>query len=208
LSLDEQRVIQKLQARDAEVRAHESAHKAAGGSLAGAASYTYQQGPDGRNYAIGGEVSIRMPGSGSPETLARNAQQVRRAAMAPANPSGSDAAIAAMATRAEQQARADIRSAQVEEAAQVADGRGAGSSATTPASADATEAASTAPVALGMSIPEGRSPEVDAIAGRTFVARTDAEPLPPPRPRPPEPPPEPKAKEPPPPPKEPPPEDG
>jgi hypothetical protein len=35
LTPDQQRVVRELQARDREVRAHESAHKAAGGSLAG-----------------------------------------------------------------------------------------------------------------------------------------------------------------------------
>jgi len=207
LNLDEQRVIRQLQARDAEVRAHESAHKSAGGSLSGAASYTYQQGPDGRNYAIGGEVPIRMPASGNAESLARNAQQVRRAALAPAKPSGSDMAIASMATRAEQQARADIRSRQVEEAAQLAAARGAEA----PSERSAGEA-SGAVVGAGVAapgsiatVPDGSSPSHDLLGGRTLVARTDAEPLPPPRPRPPEPPPEPKAKEPPPRPKEPPP---
>jgi hypothetical protein len=58
LTPDEQRLLRELQARDREVRAHEAAHKAAGGGLAGGASFTYQQGPDGRYYATGGEVSI------------------------------------------------------------------------------------------------------------------------------------------------------
>ncbi len=202
LSQDEQRVIRQLQARDAEVRAHEAAHKSAGGRLSGPASYTYQQGPDGRNYAIGGEVAIRMPSSGSPESLARNAQQLRRAALAPAKPSSSDTAIAAMATRVEQQARADIRASQVEEAARLAEQRGVGATPSSPSGAKAEVSMAAQASGPGMSMPDGRAASVDAMAGRTFVARTDAEPLPPPRPRPPEPPPEPKAKEPPPPPKE------
>ena len=55
----ETRQVRELQARDREVRAHEAAHKNAAGSLAnGSASFSYQTGPDGRRYAVGGEVSI------------------------------------------------------------------------------------------------------------------------------------------------------
>jgi len=54
LSPDEERLVTDLQARDAEVKTHEAAHQAAGAGMTGAASYTYQQGPDGKMYAIGG----------------------------------------------------------------------------------------------------------------------------------------------------------
>ncbi|MDV7392559.1 putative metalloprotease CJM1_0395 family protein, partial [Arthrospira platensis SPKY1] len=59
LSESELRELQQLQQRDREVRAHEMAHVAAGaGLVTRGASYTYQTGPDGQRYAIGGEVSI------------------------------------------------------------------------------------------------------------------------------------------------------
>lgn len=50
--------VARLRQRDAAVRRHEQAHAAAGGPHAGAPSYEYTQGPDGRQYATGGEVPI------------------------------------------------------------------------------------------------------------------------------------------------------
>lgn len=97
LSQDEKRLVSDLQARDAEVRTHESAHQAAGGGMTGAASYTYQQGPDGKMYAIGGEVSISIPSGSTPQESMRNAQRAIAAAMAPADPSGQDFAVASSA---------------------------------------------------------------------------------------------------------------
>jgi len=98
LSPEEQQAIQELKQRDREVRAHEMAHLAnAGQYAAGGPSYTYQTGPDGRRYAIGGEVPIDVSKEKTPEETIRKMQTVRRAALAPANPSGADRAIAARA---------------------------------------------------------------------------------------------------------------
>jgi hypothetical protein len=100
-------VIAKLQARDTVVRQHEQAHLAAAGGLAmSGASYTYQRGPDGVSYAIGGEVQIdTSPGSTPEETMVR-ARAIAAAALAPADPSGADRAIAAQAQQMMQQALA------------------------------------------------------------------------------------------------------
>ena len=67
---------------------------AAGGYAAGGPSYTTTQGPDGRTYAIGGEVPIDMSAERTREATLRKAQTVRAAALAPADPSGADKAIA------------------------------------------------------------------------------------------------------------------
>ena len=75
LSVDEQRLVYELQARDSEVRVHESAHQS-GGASTGGASFTYQQGPDGKMYAIGGEVSVSMKGGSTPEETIANARAV------------------------------------------------------------------------------------------------------------------------------------
>lgn len=109
-SPEEEQVIAKLKARDAEVRAHEAAHIAAGGGLvSGSANYTYQTGPDGRQYAVGGEVSIDISAeSGDPEATIRKMQRVRTAAMAPGDPSGQDFAVAAAAAQIEAEARAEL----------------------------------------------------------------------------------------------------
>lgn len=96
LSQDEKRLVGDLQARDLEVRAHEAAHQS-GGASTGGASYTYQQGPDGKMYAIGGEVSVSMGGGSTPDEIIRNAQAVISSAMAPANPSGQDFSVASSA---------------------------------------------------------------------------------------------------------------
>ena len=107
LSDDEKRLVNDLQSRDAEVRTHEAAHQAAGGGMTGRASYSYQQGPDGKMYAIGGEVSISFKSASSPEETISNAAQVIAAAMAPSSPSGQDFAVASsarvMQMKAEQQ---------------------------------------------------------------------------------------------------------
>lgn len=97
----DKKLIEELKARDREVRAHEAAHKSAAGSLArGAPSYSFQRGPDGVNYAIGGEVQIDLsPVPGNPAATLRKAQQIRAAALAPAQPSAQDYAVAAEAAR-------------------------------------------------------------------------------------------------------------
>lgn len=98
LTPEQQAELAKLQARDREVRTHEQAHAAAGGALAGAPSYSYQTGPDGKQYAVGGEVPIRSSASsGNPRQAIAQLQQVVRAATAPAQPSGQDRAVAAQA---------------------------------------------------------------------------------------------------------------
>lgn len=104
--------IAKLKARDTEVRQHELAHLSAAGGLANSGpSYTYQRGPNGVNYAVGGEVSIdTSPGATPQETISR-ARTIQAAALAPAEPSGQDRAVAARAQQLEQQARAELEQA-------------------------------------------------------------------------------------------------
>lgn len=112
LSEQEQRLLRELVARDREVRAHEQAHANVGGRYAGSPSYTFQRGPDGRQYAVGGEVAIDVsPIPGDPQATIEKAQVVRRAALAPAEPSAQDRAVAAEATAIEQQARAELLAA-------------------------------------------------------------------------------------------------
>lgn len=108
--------LDELQARDREVRSHEQAHKTVGGQHAGAISYDYERGPDGRSYAVGGEVQIDISEvPDDPEATIRKMQQVRRAALAPAEPSSQDRAVAAEASEIEQRARTDLRELQTEE---------------------------------------------------------------------------------------------
>ncbi|WP_246128492.1 putative metalloprotease CJM1_0395 family protein [Pleionea sediminis] len=105
----EQQELTKLKQTDREVRAHEAAHASVGGQYAGAPSYTFQRGPDGRRYAVGGEVPIDTSRvSGDPAATIEKMQQVRRAALAPADPSSTDLRVAAQATAVEADARADL----------------------------------------------------------------------------------------------------
>lgn len=101
--------VRELQMRDREVRAHEAAHAAAGGSYAGSPSYTYERGPDGRTYAVGGSVGIDMaPVQGDPRATLQKAQQIRAAALAPAQPSAQDMQVAQKAQAMAIQARSDM----------------------------------------------------------------------------------------------------
>lgn len=137
----EREQIQELAARDREVRAHEQAHASVAGQYARGTSYTYQRGPDGVSYAVGGEVQIdTSPIPGDPEATIRKAQQIRRAASAPAEPSSQDARVAAQAAQMEQQARVELRQQQaIESEQQTAEARGDSQTASVdePGQADA-----------------------------------------------------------------------
>ncbi len=118
LTEEEQREVEELEERDREVRRHEQAHKSAAGRYAsGAPSFVYEVGPDGRRYAVGGEVSIDVsPVPDDPQATIDKMQQVRRAANAPAEPSDQDRRMAAEAAQLEHQARADLAAQKSEEA--------------------------------------------------------------------------------------------
>ena len=101
--------IRKLAARDREVRAHEQAHAAVGGQHASHPHYNLERGPNGVSYAVSGHVNIDVSEvPGDPQATLEKMQQVQRAAMAPANPSAADRAVAAKAAQAATQARAEM----------------------------------------------------------------------------------------------------
>ena len=108
----EQEAIEALKQRDQEVRTHEQAHQSAGGQYASSPSYSTQRGPDGESYAVGGEVQIDISAESEPAATIRKMQQVRTAALAPAEPSSQDHAVAAKASRLESEARAELQSQQ------------------------------------------------------------------------------------------------
>ncbi len=127
LDPEQQRQVTALRARDAEVRAHEAAHAAVAGSLAGAVRYTYQRGPDGALYAIGGEVPVRLSEGRTPEETLARARQVRAAALAPASPSGADRAVAAAAAALEARAQQELAASRSAEPSERGDAPSAGS---------------------------------------------------------------------------------
>lgn len=105
----EQQKIQQLKSRDQEVKIHEQAHAALGGSHAGSPSYSYELGPDGKRYAVDGEVQIDIsPIPGDPQATIQKMQQVRAAALAPGEPSSADRRIAVQAAQQQAQAQAEL----------------------------------------------------------------------------------------------------
>ncbi|MDH5184858.1 MAG: putative metalloprotease CJM1_0395 family protein [Gammaproteobacteria bacterium] len=110
LSKEEQVEVKELSSRDREVRAHEAAHLAAAGPYArGGASYDYQRGPDGKSYAVGGEVSIDTSEvAGDPHASLRKAETIHAAATAPADPSSQDRKVAVAAAQMAARARVQI----------------------------------------------------------------------------------------------------
>jgi len=115
LSREEQQAIRDLQVRDRQVRAHEQAHVAASGRIAvSAPQYEFETGPDDRQYAVGGRVNYTMPAARCPEDKLLLAQQLKRMAMAPADPSPKDRATAAKASGKEARARQEMREEEAE----------------------------------------------------------------------------------------------
>jgi len=108
--VQQQRVINELQRRDKEVRSHELAHAAVGGSFTGAPNYSFETGPDGKKYAVGGEVSVDLSTvAGNPTATIAKMQKVHAAALAPANPSAQDTKVAASAIKIILQAQSELQ---------------------------------------------------------------------------------------------------
>ena len=116
LTEGEEKQVQELKKRDAEVRAHEQAHATVGGTHAGPPKYEFTTGPDGRKYAVSGEVEIDVaPVRDNPEATIRKMDVVIRAALAPAEPSSQDMAVARTAQQQRAQAQAELAKQRVEE---------------------------------------------------------------------------------------------
>lgn len=148
----EKEEVAELKARDAEVRRHEQAHATTGGSYAGSPSYEFQRGPDGRNYAVGGEVQIDVsPVPGDPQATIEKMQVVIAAALAPAEPSGADRSVA----REAQQTLAEARTEALE-----ADETDASSDTSAP------EGAAEAPAPEPDAPPDGSAPTTSEAAYR------------------------------------------
>lgn len=121
LAPEEIQLLEQLKQTDRDVRQHEMAHQIVGGAYTGGASYEYEIGPDGKRYAVAGEVPIDYgPIPGDPQATIEKMQTVIAAALAPADPSPKDLQVAA-------QARQYLLEAKLEAAQQqsvMAQGRG------------------------------------------------------------------------------------
>ena len=112
----EQQIIRELEMRDKEVRTHEMAHAAVGGALTGPPSYSFEIGPDGKKYAVAGEVSVDLtPVAGDPQKTITKMKKVQAAALAPAQPSGQDVRVAASAANIILEAQAELLAATSED---------------------------------------------------------------------------------------------
>ncbi len=116
LTEEEQQKVKEMKERDEEVRVHENAHKSAGGQYAAAPTYTYETGPDGKRYITDGEVSIDIGEEKDPQATIEKMQVVKRAAMAPAEPSGQDRKVYQEANQKEAAARQELAEDKKEEA--------------------------------------------------------------------------------------------
>ena len=104
-----QQLVRELAARDREVRAHEQAHARAGGAHASHPHYQYTQGPNGVRYATSGHVNIDVSEvAGDPAATLQKMQTVVRAALAPAQPSPQDRAVAAKASALAAKAKGEL----------------------------------------------------------------------------------------------------
>lgn len=119
LTDQQQQELRDLRQRDANVRRHELAHiAAAGGYARSGARYEYESGPDGQQYAVGGEVSIDIsPVANNPSATLTKAQIVKRAALAPSDPSPQDRSVAAAADSMAVQAQREIAQQAMEKTA-------------------------------------------------------------------------------------------
>lgn len=109
LTVEERELVSQLAARDQEVRTHELQHQSVGGQHAGSARFTYETGPDGVQYAVGGEVSISVSEvPNDPQATIDKMRTIRAAALAPAEPSSQDRSVAAQASRLTLNAQAEL----------------------------------------------------------------------------------------------------
>nr|WP_146874393.1 putative metalloprotease CJM1_0395 family protein [Halovibrio variabilis] len=129
---EEIQYLDQLKQTDRDVRQHEMAHQVAGGAYTGGASYEYEVGPDGKRYAVAGEVSIDYgPVPNDPQATIEKMQTVIAAAMAPADPSPKDYQVAAQARQYLLEAKLDA-SMQRSEMEQARNAGEASSSTTAP----------------------------------------------------------------------------
>lgn len=122
LDFVEQQQVAELKRRDLEVRSHEQAHSAAGGAATGSPSFSFEVGPDGKRYAVDGEVAVDLSTvEGNPRATIAKMQKVYSAALAPANPSVQDTRVANSAAQLIAQAQSELLALQLDDPSQAKD---------------------------------------------------------------------------------------
>ncbi|MEA2017581.1 MAG: putative metalloprotease CJM1_0395 family protein [Campylobacterota bacterium] len=87
------RVLEKFKQADANIRSHEQIHASIGHTTAPIA-YTYQEGPDGKMYAVGGHVKLDTSIPDDPKAAAFKLDMLQKAASGPIDSSAADNTIA------------------------------------------------------------------------------------------------------------------
>ncbi len=114
LSEEERQQVEELKKRDEEVRRHEEAHFRTGGRYASSPQYEYQTGPDGKRYAVGGSVDIDTSAiPDDPRATLEKARIIKRAALAPEEPSNQDRKVAREAEQMAAEAMREMATAPV-----------------------------------------------------------------------------------------------
>lgn len=109
LTSEQQQQVRELQRIDQNVRAHEQAHLSAGqGVVTSGASFTYTYGPDGKQYAVAGEVGIDTAAEREPQANIDKGLRIQAAALAPRDPSPQDYQVAAVGSRLVGQGQSDL----------------------------------------------------------------------------------------------------
>ena len=114
----ERREIKDLERREREVKRHERAHRAAGaGLVVGGIKYKYKTGPDGKRYAVAGEVNLDVSPERDPQKTIQKAERIKRAALAPAEPSAQDRRVARQAEQMKREAQRELAAQRRQEGA-------------------------------------------------------------------------------------------
>ena len=90
------RVLEKFKTSDSNIRSHEQIHASIGHTTA-PISYNYQEGPDGKMYAVGGHVRLDTSIPDDPKAAAFKLDQIQRASSGPTNLSSTDTSISTQA---------------------------------------------------------------------------------------------------------------
>lgn len=113
--------VEELRGIDAAVREHEAAHLRNGrGVVTSGASYSFTYGPDGKAYAVAGEVGIDTSPEHKPEANIDKGRAIQIAALAPRDPSSQDYQVASVGGQLESQGRSDLADQQVQERTEAA----------------------------------------------------------------------------------------
>jgi hypothetical protein len=121
ITSEQRKLVERLRQIDAQVREHESAHLRNGsGVVTSGASFSYTYGPDGKAYAVAGEVGIDTAPERQPAANIDKGRAIQAAALAPRDPSPQDFRVASVGGQLESQGRSDLADQRALESAEAA----------------------------------------------------------------------------------------